>query len=230
MAATDGPAVALRDLGRAYGERVALAGVTLELPRGATLAVFGANGAGKTTLLRVLATLLRPHSGTAEVLGRSLPRDGWAVRGRVGLLAHEPLLYRDLTARENLLFHARLHDVAPARAGALLDAVGMTGRADEPVRALSRGMAQRVAICRALLHEPELLLLDEPLANLDPGAAAAVAALIGRSSGTTRVLISHDPEHGLAEADLVLGLRAGRPELLAPAREVAAGDLRELYR
>jgi heme exporter protein A len=230
MAATDGPAVALRDLGRAYGERVALAGVTLELPRGATLAVFGANGAGKTTLLRVLATLLRPHSGTAEVLGRSLPRDGWAVRGRVGLLAHEPLLYRDLTARENLLFHARLHDVAPSRAGALLDAVGMTGRADEPVRALSRGMAQRVAICRALLHEPELLLLDEPLANLDPGAAAAVAALIGRSSGTTRVLISHDPEHGLAEADLVLGLRAGRPELLAPAREVAAGDLRELYR
>ena len=230
MAATDGPAVALRDLGRAYGERVALAGVTLELPRGATLAVFGANGAGKTTLLRVLATLLRPHSGSAEVLGRTLPRDGWAVRGRVGLLAHEPLLYRDLTARENLRFHARLHDVAPARAGELLDAVGMTRRADEPVRALSRGMAQRVAICRALLHEPELLLLDEPLANLDPGAAAAVAALIGRSSGTTRVLISHDPEHGLAEADLVLGLRAGRQELLAPAREVAAGDLRGLYR
>ena len=230
MAATDGPAVALRDLGRAYGERVALTGVTLELPRGATLAVFGANGAGKTTLLRVLATLLRPHSGSAEVLGRTLPRDGWAVRGRLGLLAHEPLLYRDLTARENLRFHARLHDVAPARAGELLEAVGMTRRADEPVRALSRGMAQRVAICRALLHEPELLLLDEPLANLDPGAAAAVAALIGRSSGTTRVLISHDPEQGLAEADLVLGLRAGRQELLAPAREVAAGDLRGLYR
>ena len=88
----DAPAVALRDLGRAYGERVALSGVTLELPRGATLAVFGANGAGKTTLLRVLATLLRPHAGSAAVLGRELPREGWAVRGRVGLLAHEPLL------------------------------------------------------------------------------------------------------------------------------------------
>ena len=116
-AAADGaPAVALRELARAYGDRVALAGVTLELPRGATLAVFGANGAGKTTLLRVLATLLRPHGGEARVLGRALPREGWAVRGRIGLVAHDPLLYRDLTARENLRFHARLHDV-PARAG-----------------------------------------------------------------------------------------------------------------
>jgi heme exporter protein A len=231
MAGADtAPAVALRDLRRAYGERVALDGVTLSLPHGATLAVFGANGAGKTTLLRVLATLLRPHAGEAQVLGCALPREGWAVRGRVGLLAHEPLLYRDLTALENLRFHSRLHGVAAGRAGELLEAVGMARRADEPVRALSRGMAQRVAICRALLHEPELLLLDEPLANLDPGAAVAVAPLIGRASGATRVLISHDVEEGLAEADLVLGLRAGRPALLAPAREVAPADVRGLYR
>jgi heme exporter protein A len=231
MAGTDrGPAVALRDLRRSYGERVALAGVTLSLPRGATLAVFGANGAGKTTLLRVLATLLRPHAGEAEVLGRALPREGWAVRGRIGLLAHEPLLYRDLTASENLRFHARLHGVAGGRAGELLEAVGMARRADEPVRSLSRGMAQRVAICRALLHEPELLLLDEPLANLDPGAAGAVAPLLGRESGATRVLISHDVEQGLAEADVVLGLRGGRQALLAPAAEVSADDVRGLYR
>ena len=229
VAGDGAPAVSLRELVRAYGERVALAGVTLELPRGATLAVFGANGAGKTTLLRVLATLLRPHAGEVRVLGRELPRDGWAVRGRVGLVAHEPLLYRDLTARENLRFHARLHDVAPARGEALLDAVGMARRGDEPVRSLSRGMAQRVAICRALLHEPELLLLDEPLANLDPGAAGAVAPLIGRASGAARVLISHDVEQGLDEADLVLGLRGGRPELLGRAREVAADDVRRLY-
>jgi heme exporter protein A len=231
MAAADGaPAIALGELGRAYGDRVALAGVTLELPRGATLAVFGANGAGKTTLLRVLATLLRPHAGSVSVLGRALPREGWAVRGRIGMLAHEPLLYRDLTARENLRFHARLHDVGAERVGELLEAVGMARRADEPVRALSRGMAQRVAICRAVLHEPELLLLDEPLANLDPGAAGAVAPLIGRASSATRVLISHDVELGLADADLVLGLREGRPALLASAGEVAAGDVRGLYR
>jgi heme exporter protein A len=229
-AAADGaPAVALRELGRAYGDRVALTGVTLELPHGATLAVFGANGAGKTTLLRVLATLLRPHTGEVRVLGRALPREGWAVRGRIGLVAHEPLLYRDLTARENLRFHARLHDVAAARGEELLERVGMARRADEPVRSLSRGMAQRVAICRALLHEPELLLLDEPLANLDPGVAGAVAPLIGRTSGAARVLISHDVEQGLAEADVVLGLRGGRPALLAPADEVGPGDVRGLY-
>ena len=229
--AADGPAVALRDLGRAYGERIALAGVTLELPRGATLAVFGANGAGKTTLLRVLATLLRPHAGDVVVLGARLPREGWAVRGRIGLLAHEPLLYRDLSVRENLRFHATLHGLdGDARASELLDAVGMTRRAGEPIRSLSRGMVQRVAICRAVLHEPELLLLDEPLANLDPGAAGAVAPLIGRASGAARVLISHDVELGLAEADLVLGLRSGRAEILAPVADVRPEDVRGLYR
>jgi heme exporter protein A len=192
--------------------------------------VFGANGAGKTTLLRVLATLLRPHTGSASVLGCALPREGWAVRGRIGLVAHEPLLYRDLTARENLRFHARLHGVADGRVLELLETVAMARRADEPLRSLSRGMAQRIAICRAVLHEPELLLLDEPLANLDPGAAGAVTPLIGRASGAARVLISHDAEEGLAEADLVLGLRAGRPALLAPPGEVGVGDLRGLYR
>ena len=230
MATAAEPAVALQDAGRAYGERVALARVTLELPRGATLAVFGANGAGKTTLLRILATLLRPHTGSVQVLGSSLPRDGWKVRGRIGLLGHEPLLYRDLTVRENLRFHARLHAVAAERIDALLEAVGMTRRADEPVRALSRGMVQRVAICRAVLHAPDLLLLDEPFANLDPGAAGAVEPLIGRASGAARVLISHDVEQGLAGADVVLGLRAGRPDLLAPAASVAVEDLRGLYR
>ena len=151
------------------------------------------------------------------------------MRGRIGLLGHDPLLYRDLSVRENLRFHARLHDVEDGRAAELLEAVGMARRADEPVRSLSRGMVQRVAICRAVLHEPELLLLDEPLANLDPGAAGAVAPLIGRGSGAARVLISHDVELGLAEADIVLGLRAGRPEIVAPAREVAAADVRGLY-
>src|SRR5690242_21920062 len=149
-------AIELADVGRAYGERVALAGVTLELEAGKTLAVFGANGAGKTTLLRILATLLRPHRGRVCVLGRELPREGWAVRGRVGFLGHDPLLYRDLTARENLRFHARLHEVPFARVDELLDAVGLKVRADDPVHTFSRGMLQRTAACRALLHSPQL--------------------------------------------------------------------------
>jgi heme exporter protein A len=223
------PAIELTDVGRAYGERTALSGVTLTLEPGRTLAVFGANGAGKTTLLRILATLLRPHAGRARVLGRDLPREGWAVRGKIGLLAHDPLLYRELSARENLRFHARLHGVEEARVEALLEQVGLRPRADDPVRTLSRGMTQRVAICRAALHEPELLLLDEPMANLDPGAAAAVESLIGRTAGPARVVISHDVEHGLAEADLVLGLKAGRAAMLEPAAAVTAGDVRGLY-
>ena len=138
------------------------------------------------------------------------------MRGRIGLLGHEPLLYRDLSARENLRYHARLHDVPEQRVDELLDAVGMLPRADDPVRELSRGMVQRVAACRAVLHDPELLLLDEPRANLDPAATEALEPLIGRSSGRTRVVTSHDPAGGLAEADVVLGLRAGRAALGGP--------------
>src|SRR5439155_24836855 len=138
----------------------------------------------------------------------------------IGLLGHDPLLYRDLTARENLAYHARLHAVAPERVQELLGRVGMERRADEPVRGLSRGMVQRVAVCRAVLHAPELLLLDEPRANLDPEAAALVEPLIGRSAGCTRVLVSHDVEVALRDADRVLGLREGRIVLDAPAAEV----------
>src|SRR5690606_27065170 len=130
------PAIELDGVARAFGERVALADVTLTVPEGATLVVFGPNGAGKSTLLRVLATLLRPQAGTTRVLGHDLPAAAWAVRGQVGLLGHEPLLYRDLTVRENLRFHARLHRVDGDRIDALLAATGLVDRADEPVRTL----------------------------------------------------------------------------------------------
>jgi heme exporter protein A len=224
------PAIELEGLTRRYGERVALRDVTLSLPVGATLVVFGPNGAGKTTLLRVLSTLLRPHAGAVRVLGRALPEEGWAVRGRVGLLGHSPLLYRDLTGWENLAFHARLHGVAFARAEALLAQVGLAARAGDKVHTYSRGMVQRLAVCRAVLHDPEVLLLDEPRANLDPAAQELVAPLIGAGSGRTRVVTSHDPAGGLAEADLALGLRAGSATLVAPAEEVDAAQIGALYR
>jgi heme exporter protein A len=222
-------ALELRGAGRRYGERAALRDVSLKLRAGQTLVVFGPNGAGKTTLLRMLATLLRPHAGAVLVLGRELPDDGYAVRGRIGFLGHEPLLYRELSGRENLRYHARLHRCTAGRVDAVLAAVGMSARADDPVAELSRGMVQRLAIARTVLHEPELLLLDEPLANLDPAAAAQVQPLIGRSSGRTRVLTSHDPAGGLAGADIALGLRAGRVALLAPASTVTAAHIAELY-
>jgi heme exporter protein A len=227
----DGPAaIELDGLTRRFGERVALDGVSLSLPAGATLVVFGPNGAGKSTLLRVLATLLRPHAGAARVLGCALPDEGWAVRGRIGLLGHDPLLYRDLTARENLRFHARLHGVPAARADDLLEQVGLAPRAGDKVHTFSRGMVQRLAVCRTVLHEPELLLLDEPLANLDPAAAELVEPLVGAASGRTRVVTSHDPSGGLAEADLALGLRAGRAALVWRAADVEVADIGALYR
>ncbi len=223
----------LRGLTRNYGERAALADVTLSLSAGRTLVVFGPNGAGKTTLLRVLATLLRPHAGDVRVLGERLPGDAWKLRGRVGLLGHEPLLYRELSARENLRYHARLHGVENARVEERLEAVGLRERADEPLRTLSRGMAQRAAVARATLHDPELLLLDEPYANLDPAAVEQVAPLIGAASDPTRprtrVLTSHDPERGLAEADLALGLRDGRVGLLSDAASVEREQIAALY-
>jgi heme exporter protein A len=204
------PAIELEGLERRYGERIALAGVTLTLDRGQTLAVLGPNGAGKSTLLRVLSTLLRPHAGQVRVLGEALPAAAWKLRARIGYLGHEPLLYRDLSARENLVLHARLHRVAPERVAELLDAVGLARRADDPLHTYSRGMLQRCAVARAVLHDPELVLLDEPRANLDPAAAETVEPLL---AGRTRVLTSHDPRDADA-ADVVLGLKDGRPHPL----------------
>jgi heme exporter protein A len=223
------PAIELRALARHFGERTALRDVTISVPAGATLAVLGRNGAGKSTLLRILATLLRPHAGEVTLLGEQLPRRAYAVRARLGLLAHEPLLYRDLSGRENLRYHARLHDVRDGRVDEVLEAVGMAPRADDPVRSLSRGMVQRLAVARAVLHQPELLLLDEPRANLDPAAGELVEPLIGRAAGATRVITSHDPRAALAEADLVLGLKDGRPAFVAEPAQVGEDRLKALY-
>jgi heme exporter protein A len=223
------PAIELRGLERHFGDRTVLKNVTVSLEPGATLAVLGRNGAGKSTLLRILATLLRPHAGEVLVFGEPLPRRGFAVRGRLGLLAHEPLLYRDLTGRENLRYHAQLHGVGAERVDEVLEAVKMERRADEPVRLLSRGMVQRVAIARAVLHRPELLLLDEPRANLDPAAGELVEPLIGRASNAARVLTSHDPQAALAEADYAIGLTDGAVAFSVPAQAVTASQLKELY-
>jgi heme exporter protein A len=224
-------AIELDRLQRDFGERPALDGVTLRLAPGETLLVIGPNGAGKTTLLRVLAALLRPSGGHAVVLGCNLPREAWKLRGRVGYLGHEPLLYRELTGRENLRFHARLHGIASERAepriDRLLGELGIERRADERTDQLSIGMRQRLALCRCLLHEPELLLLDEPDAHLDiEGRELARTALAGRGDAT-RVVVTHDPERALPGADraLVLG-HGGVPLRECAAAELAAGEAR----
>jgi ABC-type multidrug transport system ATPase subunit len=226
-------AIALAHLRRDYGERTALRDLTLELGEGQTLAVLGPNGAGKTTLLRILATLLRPTAGEVSVLGCGLPGEAWKARGRIGYLGHESLCYRDLTCAENLRFQARLHglgDEATERIAELLDRVRMSRWAGELVCNLSAGMVQRLAVCRAVLHGPELLLLDEPRAHLDPEAAALVEPLIGPAAGRTRVLVTHEIEAGLAEGDRVLALRAGGAVAYeGPVSGLSAGDARAIY-
>ena len=163
------------------------------------------------------------------VLGSALPADAWRVRGRLGYLGHDPLLYRELSGRQNLEYHARLHGVAAERVDEQLAAVGMERRADSPVRELSRGMVQRLAAARATLHDPDLLLLDEPRAALDPGGGELLEPLIGRASGRTRVLVSHDVEGALAESDVALGLAGGRQAFVRPAAEIDPAEARGLY-
>jgi len=213
-----GPAIAVAGLRRDYGDRPALEGVGFELAAGSSLVVLGPNGAGKTTLLRVLATLLRPSGGEVRVLGCSLPDEAWKLRGRIGYLGHEPLLYRDLSGRENLRFQARLHGIprgaAEVRIEELLRAVGMERRADERVAELSAGMRQRLSICRCVLHRPELLLLDEPDSNLDVEGRELARGLIGPGGGT-RVVVTHDPERHLPEADQVLRLGIGEAAVVS---------------
>jgi heme exporter protein A len=226
------PAIRLAGLWREFGDRAVLQNVDLELPHGETLVVIGPNGAGKTTLLRILATLLRPTGGEVIVLGASLPREAWRARGRIGLLGHEPLLYRDLTVAENLRFCARLHGVESpdGRIGALLDRVGMSRRAGELARNLSAGMAQRVAACRAVLHDPELLLLDEPFAHLDPQAGELVDPLIGPGAGRTRVVVTHDFRAALSGDGRVLALgHGGTVAYEGPARRLSAAAAEAIY-
>ncbi len=227
------PAIQAAELSLAYGERWVLRDLTLELSPGSTLAVLGPNGAGKSTLLRIVATLLRPTEGSIAVFGSELPREAWKLRGRIGYLGHQPLLYRDLDAVENLTFHARLFglpDAGRERIAELLDRVGLAHRASTRLDEMSAGMVKRLAVCRAVLHEPELMILDEPLANLDPAGAEIVAPLLGPAPGRTRVLVTHDVGAALDDADRVLGLeRDGSVAFELPAGEVDAERARVIY-
>ena len=213
--------------GEGRGQVVALDGVSFNLTAGQTLAVFGPNGAGKTTLLKVLAGLIRPQQGSVRVAGG---------RRAIGWIGHQSHLYEHLTVRENLLFWAALYGVPAARRGAradqVLERLGMGDRADQPVWSLSRGLAQRAAIAKAVIHDPRVLLLDEPFTGLDRTAAEEFRWLLAEQAagGRVTVLVTHNVEEGTELATDVAFMRAGRFVQRAPRQGRGAAEIADAYR
>ena len=209
--------VACDDLGKRIDGRSILTRIGLEVEPGDAVSLLGANGAGKSTLLRILATLIPATSGGLRLFGRPAREDAPALRRRIGMIAHQLMLYRELSVRENLMFYGRLYGVADpaARAMELLEFVGLADRADDTVKALSRGMAQRVAIARALMHAPDLLLADEPFTGLDTRSSDLLEQRLDdlRAEGRTIVLTTHDIRQGLRIAERVVVLKKGRVSL-----------------
>jgi heme exporter protein A len=219
-------AVCVSGLSKWFDDRPVLQDIGLDIPAGLAVALMGANGAGKSTLLKVLAGLVPPDRGQVRLFGQAMGPHGAELRRRIGMIAHQPMLYRDLTARENLELFGGLYGLSQPRrrAGELLERVGLSDRAGDPVKNLSRGMTQRVAIARALVHDPDLLLADEPLEGLDHPSARAVEALLGelRSEGKTLLVSNHDVERSLGWTDRAVVLRGGRVVLDRPTSSLDA--------
>ncbi len=226
----DALAIETRALGKRYGPVVALDDLDLQVPKGSVTGFLGPNGAGKTTAMRLLLGLARPTSGSATILGRDVAGDATEVRRRVGFLAQDPRFFEHETARATLRFTARFFFSGPARAiddriDAMLELVDLTDKADRPVRGFSGGERQRLGIAQAQLHDPEVLVMDEPAASLDPVGRQAVLAILDRLRTRSTVLFStHILDDVQRVADHVAILDRGRLIAQAPTRELLAGD------
>jgi heme exporter protein A len=228
------PVIEAHGLRRRFAGTEAVGGVDLSVATGEAVALFGPNGAGKTTLLRLLATLLRPSAGTLQLFERSVSDGGLAARRRIGFLSHQSFLYPDLTPTENLEFYARMFHVAPAapRVRVILEQVGLLGWAHRPVRTLSRGLEQRCALARVLIHTPDLLLLDEPFTGLDVDAAAMLAATLrsAHARGATLLMTTHDAAHAFAVCHRALILARGQLLWDGSISEAQRADFEQRYR
>ncbi|MDY2723058.1 MAG: ABC transporter ATP-binding protein [Coriobacteriales bacterium] len=228
----DTPALRVTGIEKRFGARRVLKSVDFELPQGASLVIFGPNGAGKTTLLRILSTLDRPSKGTCEALGLSYKEQVDEVRGCIGFITHNPMLYLDLTARENLVLFARLYGVddPDKAADEMLSLVELKHRANDKVRGFSRGMTQRIAIARAFINDPRIVFLDEPYSGLDPHAAGIVDRMLAESrQRRTLVTVSHSLESGFAQASHVLLLAKGRQILFSEQSQLEYDEFKNVY-
>jgi ABC-type multidrug transport system ATPase subunit len=218
------PAVLADALGKEIDDRSILRQISFRIEPGEFIALLGANGAGKSTLLKLLATLTSASEGQLRLFGREAGPSVAAVRDRLGMIGHGAMLYRDLTLRENLVFFGRLYGVKSAgdRAEELLERVGLAHRADDAVKTLSRGMMQRVSIARAVMHDPALLLADEPFAGLDAPSSRIVEQMLAglHDAGKTVILANHDIGQSLRLAQRALVLRRGRLVIDSPSDEL----------
>jgi len=223
--------IVARNLVKRYGRKRVLNGVEMCVPQGQVMALLGPNGAGKSTLLRIISGLTKPDRGEVLLGGVSTRKAGHEIRRYIGLVAHAPLLYDNLSAWDNLHFFARLYDIQQpaARVEAVLRAVDLWARRYDPVRTFSRGMTQRLAIGRAILHDPPVLLLDEPDTGLDPASAETLAQLI-RVLGSGRraiLLTTHNLERALAWADSISVLNDGKIIWSASTEELTMERLKQ---
>jgi heme exporter protein A len=223
----------VRGLVKRFGPRFALRGVDLDVGEGECVALVGPNGAGKTTLLRILATLSQPTSGSVQVDGFDLSQEANAFRRRVGFLSHQPLLYEDLTGEENLRFYGRMYQVTDleSRVTVMLDRVGLMQSRHDLVRTYSRGMKQRLSIGRALLHDPPVLLLDEPYTGLDRQAARMLDQILQKVGFDSRtvLLTTHNVERGLGLVQRAALLARGQIVFEMDGSHWDPGKLQEAY-
>ena len=213
------------DIRKTFGSFTALGGITMDVRKGEFVALFGRNGAGKTTFLKIVATLMRATSGALRIDGVASDDHPEQVRRRIGFLSHNTYLYRDLSPVENLRFFGRLYGVPDAedRIKSLLDRVGLWRRASDPIRAFSRGLHQRLGIARVLLHDPSLVLLDEPYTGLDANAVDTLNTLLDEAAaaGKTVILTTHDLDHGLRAATRAAIIDRGKIVFAADGKDPA---------
>ncbi len=224
--------VEIKKVAKRYGSERALAGVTLELRGGSMCALLGHNGAGKTTLLGLLSTLVRPNAGSIKYESSGKAVEGDEIRRQIGMLAHQSLCYGELTAVENLELFAGLYDIAKPDITGLLDRVGLEARArTRPARTYSRGMQQRLALARALLTQPTLVLLDEPFTGLDRDGAMALGAQLGelKATGAIVVVVTHDLEAIAERTDHIAILRRGSLVFEQRGDSYSYAQLKDLY-
>lgn len=225
--------IEVENISKHFGRKIALDGTNLSLPSGESLTLFGPNGAGKSTLLKIMSTLLHPSGGDVRICGISINSDKPAIRRHIGIISHESFLYSSLTAEENLAFYGRLYNIENLknRVDELLEEFNLSMHRDTLVRTFSRGMSQRLAIARSIIHNPSIIFLDEPYTGLDPQASDSLTNILDdfHRAGKTMIITTHDLEKGWTTATKIAILAEGKMKLLEDKNNIKKENVLDVY-